>query len=294
MRLIDCLKDQGLSNRDIERALTHGKVFLGDVPTADASRDVLPEQVSIRPNAPRVIIGRDPCVVYCDASLAVVSKPSGVLSVAAAGRRRESNIVSMMARRFGAAHPVHRLDAGTSGLMLVALTYEAQARLKDALFHHTIERRYLALVRHHFPSEMQTFESDFVRNRGDGKRGTRQPHPDDVYDDEDNVPSGAPSKHAVTQVRLCQTLQRDASLIEARLHTGRTHQVRIHLAEAGFPILGDDLYGNAGIARSSRRLALHAWFLAFKHPITGDSHEFIAPLADDLESLRRRLQPALS
>lgn len=282
VRLISYLKEQGLSNRDAQRALEHGKIFLGDIPTADGGRDIEPGQVVVRLDAPRLIVGRDPVVVWSDAELAVVYKPAGVLAVAAAGRKRDGNIVSMMAKRFGQAHPVHRLDEETSGLMLVALTPRAQERLKNALEHRWIERRYLAIVRNHFPDDgIHTFDTIMVRNRGDGKRGS-EPDPERQRE----------GKRAVTHIRLCQVLPRHASLVEARLESGRTHQVRIHLAEAGYPVLGDGLYGGLGVARASRRLALHAWHLAFEHPESGAPLSFVAPLADDLETLRRRLSHA--
>lgn len=275
LRLIDHLYAQGLSKRQARHALAAGKITLDGVPTADAVRDVSGHAVAYRPASRRVVVGRDPVVLWHDAEVAVVHKPAGMLAVDAPGRRKETNIVGWTRRIFGAAWPVHRLDEATSGLMLVALTSEVQLHLKDALARHAVTRRYLALVRHVFDAGAQTFDSILVRNRGDGKRGTR--------------PGDRSGKRAITHVRLLQPLARDASLVEAQLATGRTHQVRIHLAEAGFPILGDTLYAAQATARASRRLALHAWFLAFAHPRTGAMLQFAAPLADDLERLRRAL-----
>jgi 23S rRNA-/tRNA-specific pseudouridylate synthase len=137
-----------------------------------------------------------------------------------------------------------------------------------------------------------TMRSMLVRDRGDGKRGSRDNHEAGADDDDgdfDGRADAAQGKLAVTHLSLREVLVRDASLVEARLETGRTHQVRIHLAEAGFPVLGDPLYAGPGVRRSSPRLALHAFFLSFVHPITGETHTFDVPLADDLERLRRDL-----
>ena len=112
-----------------------------------------------------------------------------------------------------------------------------------------------------------------VRNRGDGKRGTGE---------------GDDAKRAVTHFKVIQAL-RGATLVEATLETGRTHQVRIHLAEAGHPVLGDKLYGNQGSARRLGRVALHAAVLGFDHPSTQLKMRFDVPLADDMEKLRREL-----
>ena len=287
MRLFDYLREQGLSNRDMRLAFESGRVYLDDIPTADGGRDVTQHRVSVRPNAPRVVVGRDPVVLFHDATLAVVYKPSGLLSVPAVGRRGEHSVISFVKRIFGEGLAVHRLDEGTSGLMVVARTERMQEHLREDLARREISRRYLAIVRHTFGPSPCTFDNVLVRNRGDGKRGT-------LSEEASGEPADA-GKRAVTHVQLLETLARDASLVEAQLETGRQHQVRIHLSEAGFPVLGDDLYGGSRhIASASPRLALHAWRLAFTHPASGEPMEFVAPLADDLEKLRRALNEPTS
>ena len=286
IRLIDHLHALGMSNREARDALNSGKVYYYDAPTGDAARLIDPAKVQVRMSAKRIILGRDFVVLHKDPSLAVVWKPSGLLSIGARGRAKDPNLISLMARLYKEAHPVHRLDEGTSGLMMVALESKAQKLLKEMFFEHSIDRRYLAIVRHPFPKVEKTYDSIFYRNRGDGKRGSLSGEDSDGDEPDGEDQEG---KHAVTHVRLLETLKHDASLVEARLETGRTHQVRIHLAEAGYPILGDGLYGGQGIARASRRIALHSTYLGFKHPITGQRMTFEAPLADDLEQLRRYL-----
>lgn len=261
-----------MSSRDAKRALETGKVYLRDTPTADATREVDPAEVSVRANAPRVRVGADPVIVYRDDHLAVVFKPSGLLSVPAASQRGAPTLLGEMSRVLGGAHAVHRLDQPTSGLMLVARTSPCQAALKQLFLVHRIERHYLALVWGYPGGEPITVSNKLVRDRGDGKRGSGE---------------GPDAKPAVTHLLAIERVGRGHALVEARLETGRTHQVRIHLSELGHPVVGDQLYGTSWPGPG--RLALHAFRIGFRHPVTGADLSFHAPLADDLERLRRKL-----
>jgi len=276
-RLIDYLRSLKLTNREARDLLDTGKVMYCGVPTADAGREVDAALVAVRRNAPRIRPNRDLAVIHRDPHMAVVYKPPGMLSVPSPGRRDVKSVIGVVRHLIGAAFPVHRLDEPTSGLMMVALTERCQLLIKEILFEHRVERGYLALVGGWFPSAPCTVRSMLVRNRGDGLRGSA------VEGDEDGA------REAVTHLKLLEHLGKGASLVEARLETGRTHQVRIHLSEKRHPILGDDLYAPPGLARAAPRLALHAFKLGFTHPVTGKKMDFEAPLADDLEALRRRL-----
>ena len=276
VRLIDHLRKLGMSNREAKAALSTGKVYVGDAPTADPARDVVPARVSIRPNAPRVRPWVDVVVVYRDEHLAVVAKPPGVLSVPAASKRGARNVLAEGKRVLGAALPVHRLDEDTSGLMLVARNPRCQQALKELLFVHDVQRRYVAIVAGNFPAGPRRHETHLVRDRGDGLRGSGA------------APDG---KRAVTHFTTLRSLGKARTLVEARLETGRTHQIRIHLAELGFPVLGDKLYAKRGVTRLAPRLALHAAVLGFRHPMTGQTLRFEAPVADDLERLIRSSEP---
>jgi 23S rRNA pseudouridine1911/1915/1917 synthase len=276
-RLIDYLRGLKLTNKEARDLLETGKVLYYGVPTADAGREVDPARVVIQRNAPRIHPGRDLAIVHRDPHMLVVYKPPGMLSVSAVGRQDARSVIGVVRHLLGAALPVHRLDESTSGLLMVALTEECQHRIKEILFHHQVERGYLALVTGLFPKKPCTVRTHLVRNRGDGLRGSVTDQGED----------GA--REAVTHLTLREYLGRNASLVEARLETGRTHQVRIHLSERGFPILGDDLYAPPGARRLAPRLALHAYKLGIKHPFTGEDLLFEAPLADDLEALRRLL-----
>lgn len=264
-----------MSNRDAKAALATGKVYLRDAPTADATREIDPADVRIQVNAPRARPWLDVVVVFRDAHLAVVAKPSGLLAVPAASKRGAPSVLGHVRRTLGSALPVHRLDESTSGLMLVARTESCQLSLKDLLFTHDLERRYLALVAGDFPAGPIRRESILVRDRGDGLRGSAT---GSAADD---------GKEAVSHFQRRRDAGIGRTLIEARLETGRTHQIRIHLSELGFPILGDRLYADRALARAAPRLALHAAVLGFRHPVTGRELRFEAPLADDLERLAR-------
>ncbi|MBN1283422.1 MAG: RluA family pseudouridine synthase [Proteobacteria bacterium] len=276
-RLIDLLRSLKLTNREARNLLDSGKVLYCGVPTADGGREVDVARVVVQRSAPRIRPNRDLAIIHRDPHMVVVYKPPGMMSVSAVGRRDVKSVVGAVRHLLGAAFPVHRLDEPTSGLMMVALTEECRRRIKEILFHHRVERSYLALVSGSFPKEPCTVRTQLVRNRGDGLRGSSADEGED----------GA--REAVTHLRLLERLGRNASLVEASLETGRTHQVRIHLSEKGYPILGDDLYAPPAARRAAPRLALHAFRLGIRHPFTGAKLAFEAPLADDLEALRRRL-----
>lgn len=293
MRIIDLLLEQGMSRGDARRALKSGKVLLDGVPTADAGRELDdPARLRVNASAPKLTPGRDLVLLHRDPGFVVVWKPAGLLSVPAPREGGQKNALSMVRRLCGAGLPVHRLDEPTSGLMLVALDEEHQLGLKALLERHEVEREYRALVHQHFPKEAWSIQSELVRDRGDGLRGSvhvptapgRAPRPRRLHPEPDQE-----TRSATTHVALVENLDRDAALVSARLETGRTHQVRIHLSEIGHPVLGDELYAPRRITARAPRLALHAFRLAFKHPKTGEPLQFEAPLADDMEQLRRML-----
>lgn len=258
----EVLVSRGLSPRDARARAHEGRVWLGDTPIVDLSRQSFDFPVKLLQDRPRHEVGREAAVVHRDPHLCVVYKPSGLLSVPAPGRR-EPSVLRAVEGWFGRAFTVHRIDEGTSGLLLVALSAPCQLSLKSLFEVHHIERRYLAIVRGVPRERQRTLRSNLVRNRGDGKRGS------DQENDE--------GKLAITHVRVVDTF-RDVSLVEATLETGRTHQVRIHLAEWGHPILGDELYGGPRFSR----LALHATSLGFQHPVSQQAMQFSSPLPDEL------------
>jgi 23S rRNA pseudouridine1911/1915/1917 synthase len=245
---------------------------------------------------------------YLDEHLVIVEKPSGMTSVRHAeeqtwpAKRRqiqptlEDLLPRIIAKKLagnrrprpGQQHktrtppvrPVHRIDRETSGLMVFARTVPAERDLGQQFRAHTTGRRYLAIV--HGNVEARTIESQLVRDRGDGRRGSsREP---DV------------GKRAVTHVRPIEHFE-GYTLVECQLETGRTHQIRIHLSEAGHPICGEKVYlppAQRGAKHADRsgapRLALHAAELTVRHPTTDEPLHFKMPLPEDLASLVERLR----
>ncbi len=257
----DWLAGQGFRGREARELLHQGKVWDDATPVTSMGR-AASAALRLEPNRPRFDPREEAAVVARDPRFVVIYKPSGLLSVPAPGRH-EPSALRAVERWFGKAFAVHRIDEGTSGLLVVALDEPTQVRLKDAFEVHAVERAYLAVVRGSFPPTPRTVRSVLVRDRGDGRRGTA-------------VEAGTPGKQAITHLRLVATAG-GRSLVEARLETGRTHQVRIHLSEAGFPLFGDDLYGRD----RGGRLALHAHILGFAHPWTGAAMRWVSPLPDD-------------
>ncbi len=171
---------------------------------------------------------------------------------------------------------VHRLDKDTSGVMVVCKSNKAHAGLAAQFADHSIERRYLAIARVGTRLEAQgTFDSGHGRHPNHRMRYTGR------------VDS---RRRAITHFRVLKALKQDYALMACTLETGRTHQIRMHLAEAGAPILGDELYGK-GATNFMSRQALHAELLGFNHPISGEFVRFRAPAPQDFVDALNHLRP---
>ena len=209
-------------------------------------------------------------IVHLDEHLAVVDKPAGLV-VHPAPSHSGPTLVSELAEILGGgAEPerpgiVHRLDKGTSGLLVVARDDETHAALQEQVRKREVERVYLALVGGRLASRTGTIDAPIGR-------AARQRHRMAV--------SGAASRQARTHFTVLQLLPRETYL-EARLETGRTHQIRAHFAAIGHPLTGDETYGGA-LRYGLGRQFLHAHRLAFQHPRSGERLSFESPLAEDL------------
>lgn len=190
--------------------------------------------------------------------------------------------------------PVHRLDRDTSGIMLMARNAATRDKLVAMFRHHDVDRRYTAIV--HGQPEPQTISTWFVRDRGDGLRGSLMNEEGGLVDLDAN-PADLPedAQRAITHVRPLRQLGPNC-MVECRLETGRTHQIRIHLAEAGFPILGESMYWRTRTGQklidpdSAPRQALHAHACKFTHPISGQEMKFQSNWPKDLQSWLDELQ----
>ena len=180
--------------------------------------------------------------------------------------------------RSGPIRSVHRIDRETSGLLVFARTVPAGRILAEQFRQHTTQRKYLALAVGRVGKG--TIVSSLVRDRGDGRRGSA--------DD-------GKGKHALTHVQPCEHFGNEYTLVQCRLETGRTHQIRIHLAESGHPICGERVYtaprGSTLKDQSlAPRVALHAAELGFVHPVTGEEICFESPLPKDFKDVLKRLR----
>lgn len=271
----------GITRADVQRAIASGLVSVDGVVRnksfALTGGEAL--EMGIEPEAPLEPEGPPVPVRFEDAYLLVIAKPPGLVTHPTE-RRRSGTLVNRLlgmgvplSSAGGPLRPgiVHRLDAGTSGLMVVAKTDETHEALVAMFRRHAVDRRYLALVRGRV--EHDTFAVDAALGR----------HAARVVLD----PTGGRPAETRFEVR-----ERPGSmtLLEATPRTGRTHQIRVHLSSIGHPILGDRVYGGAG--DDARRLGLtrpflHSWRIAFDHPITGASIRREEPLPEDLEMALR-------
>jgi 23S rRNA pseudouridine1911/1915/1917 synthase len=211
-------------------------------------------------------------VVHLDDHLAVVDKPAGLV-VHPAPSHEGTTLVDELADILGGGEDperpgiVHRLDKGTSGLLVVARDDEAHAALQAAVQRREVERVYLALAGGKVGSRTGTIDAPIGRA---SRQRTRM------------AVSGAGSRAARTHFTVLELLALE-SYLEARLETGRTHQIRAHFAAIGHPLTGDTTYGGAR-RYDLRRQFLHAHRLAFEHPLSGERLSFESPLPADLEA----------
>jgi 23S rRNA pseudouridine1911/1915/1917 synthase len=209
-------------------------------------------------------------VVHVDEALAVVDKPAGLV-VHPAPSHSGPTLVSELGDILGGGEDperpgiVHRLDKGTSGLLVVARTDEAHAALQAQVQRREVERIYLALAGGRLASRTGTIDAPIGR-------ASRQRHRMAV--------SGAAAREARTHFTVLELLAAETYL-EVRLETGRTHQIRAHFAAIGHPLAGDTTYGGAERYDLERQF-LHAHRLAFAHPVTGEALEFTSELPADL------------
>ena len=267
-----------------KRHVATGKVFVdGERITAIDHRLAAGQQVELRMAAPRPHDPeREGVLVYDDTHVVVIDKPAGINSVPYEERETGTamDLIRGAWRRMGKPatsvplHVVHRIDRATSGLLAFAKTKRAEIGMAAQLRAHTMERQYRCVA--HGVVTAGRIESMLVPDRGDGLRGsTSHAHQ---------------GKRAITHVSVERAL-RGATLCAIRLETGKTHQIRIHLAESGHPLVGEAVYVRdyTGPVIDSPRLLLHAATLGFVHPVTGEHVSLSSPLPPDFTAMVDRL-----
>jgi 23S rRNA pseudouridine1911/1915/1917 synthase len=266
----------GLPRADVQRAIAAGRVLVDGERRPKSFRLRGGERLDVDVGGEEPLPAEGPPVPirYQDEHLIVVAKPAGLVTHPTAGRRGGTLATGLLgwggppAPAGGTLRPgiVHRLDAGTSGLLVVAKTDEAHAILRDRFRRHEVDRRYLALVRGAVAHD--TFAVDAAL----GRRAARV------------VVDPTEGRRAETRFEVRERLAATTLLIAAP-RTGRTHQIRVHLASIGHPIVGDRAYGGAGdVARTLGldRSFLHAWRLTLAHPLDPVTIELEEPLPGDL------------
>ena len=217
-----------------------------------------------------VPVAGDLDVRYEDEHLLVLNKPAGMPVHPSPGHEQDTLANRVVARYGEVFRPVNRLDAGTTGLMVAARNAHVHARLSAALHTADFERRYLAVVEGAWREREGTVDAPIARAPGSAIRRCGDPA----------------GQRAVTHFRVLTNSGR-LSLVELLLETGRTHQIRVHMAHIGHPLVGDFLYGTEDRDRIARP-ALHAWKLRFLHPMTGRELRFACALPEDMRALLTR------
>lgn len=266
--------------------IKEGRVSVDGAPRTKAGFDVKPGmdiEISVPDAAPARAIAQDIHidVLYQDADMAVVFKPSGMVAHPAAGNPDGTLVNALLARLDslsgigGELRPgiVHRIDKDTSGLLLVAKSDRAHLSLSEQIAAHTVERAYVAILEGRLKTPVGYVDAPIGRHPGDRKKMAI-------------VPGG---REARTNWFVLEELK-SASLVECVLTTGRTHQIRVHMSSTGHPVLGDPVYAHKGMSdKVSGGQLLHAYKIGFTHPVTGERMLFTAPPEERFISWYKKL-----
>lgn len=293
--LADCVRRmlENASWNQARELCKRGKVRRNGALARDAAQRVEEgDRIEIDPRARRLRehVLEETAVIHVDSDVVVVNKPAGLLTVPFDASEKNTLVdrVRFWLRRetgFKGAElgVVQRLDKDTTGLLVFTRTLAAKRHLQQLLRRHDVERRYVALV--HGEPSAQRVETYLIENRGDGLRGSygrfrRARGP---------VPANA--QRAVTYITPLERFG-IASLVECRLETGRQHQIRIHLSEGGYPLIGEQVYVRdyPGELLAAERPLLHAQTLGFTHPRTGRVLRFEQPPPEDFRDALARLR----
>ncbi len=276
----------GDMSRSVARRLVEaGEVTVGGETVVPRARVAAGDEVEFTLPPPETLVAEEVPfgVVYEDDHLAVVDKPAGIVVHPGAGRR-EGTLVSGLLYRYpfieGLGQPdrwgiVHRLDRDTSGLMAVALSPAGYQGLAEQVRSHTMRREYLALVDGEFGVPTGTIEAPIAR---DPARPSRRKL----------APDGRPARTHYEVVK--EYIPFGVTLVRLRLETGRTHQIRVHMASIDHPLVGDRLYRGGPDRIEAPRLFLHAASLGLVHPVTGERIDVDSELPPQLAEMIARLE----
>ncbi|MBK3494461.1 RluA family pseudouridine synthase [Viridibacillus sp. YIM B01967] len=276
---------QDWSRSQIQTWLKDSIVMVNDEPVKTKYKVKVGDVISVTPPEvePLEIVAEDLNleIVYEDSDVLVVNKPKGMVVHPAPGHATGTLVNGLMyhckdlSGINGVARPgiVHRIDKDTSGLLMIAKNDKAHESLVQQLVDKTVTRRYTALVHGHIPHDKGTIDAPIGRDSRDRQKMG-------IVDN---------GKHAVTHFVVTDRFGVDYTLVQCKLETGRTHQIRVHLNYIGYPLVGDPKYGPRKTIDFGGQV-LHAGVLGFTHPATGEYLEFSAPLPADYEELLKELK----
>lgn len=222
-------------------------------------------------------------IVYEDDDIIVINKPKGMVVHPAPGHTSGTLVNALMyhckdslSSINGVLRPgiVHRIDMDTTGLLVACKSDQAHRVLSDKFKVHDIHRIYTAIVYNQFATDEGTINKPIARHKTDRKK----------------MAIDSNGRHAVTHYRVIERLKQNFSLVECELETGRTHQIRVHMASINHPLLGDEVYGPKQKPFATQGQVLHAGVLGFDHPITGEYMEWHADLPDYFQGILKRLR----
>lgn len=278
-QLKEFLKEKGISRRIIGRTKFHGGTFLVNGQEERVRKelkvgDIVELHLPIEEPNPDLIATDEPLdILYEDEHYLMINKPVGLISVPSPAHRgdtvasRVKGYYLNQNYRHKVVHVVTRLDRYTSGVMLIAKNTLAHSFMGNLLSHQELEKNYEALVHGHLEHEEGLIDAPIARS------------PESIIE-RIVAPEGKPS---ITQYKMMKRLENDMTHVRLSLHTGRTHQIRVHMAHLGHPLVGDDLYG--GSKELLDRQALHCAHYGFDHPFTGKRVEVEASLPEDMQKL---------
>lgn len=201
-----------------------------------------------------------PDILYQDDDFIVLNKPANLLSVPGRGPEKQDCLSARVQAEFPSALIVHRLDYDTSGIILMALNKPAQSNISRLFQEREVSKTYIAVVNGHIKQNTGSIDLPM--------RCDYEHRPLQIIDHEQG-------KSALTHWKVLEQYENNTSRVELKPHTGRSHQLRLHMYSLGYPILGDNLYGTPESYAMSKRLLLHAQQLAFTHPFTGQTTEIL-------------------
>lgn len=290
--------DKDLSRSQAKRLIEEGDVLVEGKSARGSRLLKLGETVSLHkppPVSPEIVPEDIPLdILYEDDSLIVVDKPPGMVVHPAAGNYGGTlvNALQFHCRDLsgigGVMRPgiVHRLDKGTSGLMVVAKSDEAHRHLSEQFKNRQVSKQYTALVHGNLRQDEGIVDAPVGRHPVERKKMSTK---------------SRRGKEAITRWRVLERFG-DFTLVEAKIDTGRTHQIRVHLSSLGHPVVGDSVYGGSkrtvetpemrAVVKKLTRQALHAGRLSFAHPVTGQEMTFESPLPEDMDEVIRYLRSA--